>query len=82
MKNLPQAFVNRMKNILGEEYSLYEKAMSEEPVRAFRVNTEKISLEDFEKVNNLSNEKIPYVKNGYYLEKEKIGNHPFHQAYF
>ena len=80
MKNLPQAFVNRMKNILGDEYSLYENAMNEAPVKGFRVNTEKISLEDFEKVNDLSNEKIPYVKNGYYLEKEKIGNHPYHHA--
>jgi len=80
MKNLPLAFVSRMKNILGDEYSLYEKSMNESPVRAFRVNTKKISLADFEKVNDLSTEKIPYVENGYYLEKEKIGNHPFHHA--
>ncbi len=80
MKSLPLAFVSRMKNILGEDYPLYEKAMAEPPVRAFRVNTNKISLDDFEKVNDLSKEKIPYVENGYYLEKEKIGNHPFHHA--
>ncbi len=80
MKELPLSFVKRMKNILGDEYPLFEKAMSEAPIKAFRVNTEKISLEDFEKVNDLSNEKIPYVENGYYLQKEKIGNHPFHHA--
>ena len=80
MKNLPVEYVERMKTLLGDEYSLYEKALCEPPVKAFRVNTDKISVEDFEKVNDLPCEKIPYVKNGYYLNAEKIGNHPFHHA--
>jgi len=47
-----------MKNFLGEEYESYEKAVNETPVRAFRVNTDKISLKDFEKINEISTEKI------------------------
>ena len=49
MKNLPLEFSLRMKNLLGEEYESYEKAVNSEPVRGFRVNTDKISLEEFEK---------------------------------
>lgn len=80
MKQLPQEFVTRMKTLLGDEYEAYEKAINQPPVKAFRVNTEKISIVDFEKINPFGNEKIPYVKNGYYLEFDKIGNHPFHHA--
>lgn len=80
MKDLPIAYKNRMMSLLGEEFSDYEKALTETPVKGFRVNTEKISLEDFEKINIFGNEKIPYVKGGYYLDYEKAGNHPYHHA--
>ena len=51
MKELPSAFTQRMKKILGDEYDAYEKAMHESAVKAYRVNTDKISLQDFEKIN-------------------------------
>ena len=69
-----------MKKLLGDEYPLYAQAVNDAPVRGFRVNTDKISLDDFEKINCFGKENIPYVKNGYYLESEKIGNHPYHHA--
>ncbi len=80
MIHLPQQFADRMKTILGDEYDDYLRALEEPPVRAFRVNTGKISLEDFEKINPFSTEKIPYVHNGFYFTDEKIGNHPYHHA--
>lgn len=80
MKKLPEEFVIRMKSLLGDEFEKYEKSLSELPVRAFRVNTDKISLEDFEKINVFSKTKIPYVENGFYLEYDKVGNHPYHHA--
>ena len=80
MKKLPEEFVLRMKNLLGEEHSEYEKAVNSSPVRGFRVNTDKISLEDFEKINVFGKERIPYVENGFYLDYDKVGNHPYHHA--
>lgn len=80
MKTLPKDYIERMRSLLKDEYPLYEKAVNESPVRAFRVNTSKISLEDFEKINPFSDEKIPYVLGGYYVDFDKIGNHPFHHA--
>ncbi len=80
MKNLPTEYSERMKKLLGNEYEEYEKALQQEPVRAFRVNTDKISLADFEKINIFGSEKIPYVANGFYLDYDKIGNHPYHHA--
>ena len=76
MKQLPIDFENRMKALLGDEFADYINELQNPPVKAFRVNTDKISLDDFTKINNISDKKIPYVENGYYLEYDKIGNHP------
>ena len=80
MINLPKEYEIRMKKLLGEEFDEYKNALNDEPVKAFRVNTEKIRLNDFEKINPFKSEKIPYVENGFYLHGEKIGNHPYHHA--
>mgnify|MGYP003288895288 CR=1 FL=1 len=80
MKQLPEQYIKRMKALLKEDFDSYISALNEPPVRAFRVNTDKISLPDFEKINCFSAENIPYVGNGYYLDEEKIGNHPYHHA--
>ena len=65
MKQLPTAFEERMKKLLGDDFEKYTEELKNEPVKAFRVNTDKISLDDFEKINIFGSEKIPYVENGY-----------------
>ena len=80
MITLPEAFEKRMKILLGNDFDKYISSLQDEPVKAFRVNTDKISIEDFEKINIFGSERIPYVKNGYYLNFEKAGNHPYHHA--
>lgn len=80
MKQLPIEYINRMKSILNGEYDEYINALNENSIRAFRVNTNKISIEEFDKINDISKDKIPYVNTGYYFDASKIGGHPFHHA--
>lgn len=80
MKELPIEYAERMKSILGNEFEEYVAELKRSPVRGFRVNTDKISLEDFRRINIFSEERIPYVENGFYLDFDKIGNHPYHHA--
>ncbi len=80
MKQLPTSYENRMKHLLGADFESYLNELQNPPVKAFRVNTDKISVEEFEKINIFGKEKIPYVSNGYYLDFEKVGNHPYHHA--
>ncbi len=80
MINLPEKYKERMQRLLGEDFERYEKALGEPPVRAFRVNTDKISVEDFGKICPFPCERIPYCDNGFYFTYDKIGNHPFHHA--
>lgn len=80
MINLPEKYSERMKSLLGDDYENYLKALEEKPVRALRVNTEKISVEDFLRISPFPVERIPYVENGFYFDFDGIGNHPFHHA--
>lgn len=80
MKELPLEFIHRMRNLPGFDFEAYSNVLQEEPVKGFRVNTDKITLEDFEKINVFGSEKIPFAANGFYLNYEKAGNHPFHHA--
>ena len=70
-----------MKQLMSEEeFRLYEDSYQQNAVRAFRVNTEKISVQAFSQIDPFSSEPIPYVETGFYLNYDKIGNHPFHHA--
>ena len=48
--NLPNTFEEKMKHLLGEEYEDYLKCYEEPRHYGLRVNTNKISVEDFLKI--------------------------------
>ncbi len=77
---LPQEFLLRMKDLLGEDYETFLKSYDETPVRSFRINTNKINETEFLKINPFGGEKIPFADNAYYFDFDKIGNHPYHHA--
>lgn len=77
---LPVEFEKRMKNLLSEDYEKFKTAIGEKPVRAFRINTQKISEENFLKINPFDGEKIPFADNAFYFDYDGIGNHPYHHA--
>ncbi|MBQ3128114.1 MAG: methyltransferase domain-containing protein [Clostridia bacterium] len=69
-----------MKDLLGDDYDAFIRSYDDAPVRSFRINTNKISEEDFLKINPFGGEKLPFAENAYYFDYEKIGNHPYHHA--
>ena len=77
---LPQEFTLRMKDLLGDDYDKFISSFDEPPVRSFRVNTKKISENDFLEINPFGGEKIEYAENAYYFDFDGIGNHPYHHA--
>ena len=74
MKQLPIEFEKRMKALLGSDFEAYKNELENPPVKAFRVNTDKISLDKFSKIDVFSSEKIPYVENGFYLCNPESNN--------
>lgn len=78
---LPERFLKRMAEMLGDEYPDFEKALSEPNVRAVRVNETKISVERFLSLTELDVSPIPYAREGFIPSNtEGIGKSPEHHA--
>ena len=78
---LPEKFKERMKNILGEDYTAFESALEEPNVRAIRVNTTKISVEEFRQSSSLTLSPISYAEDGFIpSEIDGIGNTAEHHC--
>lgn len=82
MNQLPESYCESMRILLGEEYKEYVKSLSQETYTAFRVNTGKISLEEWEEKNPFHTEKISWTEKGFYYqtEKDKPSKHPYYYA--
>ncbi|SFR96093.1 RsmF rRNA methyltransferase first C-terminal domain-containing protein [Anaeromicropila populeti] len=76
---LPQSYLDRMNTLLGEEFEDYLDSFSKPSYAGLRVNTLKITKEDFEKISPFALEPVPWIQNGfYYNKKEQPGKHPFY----
>ena len=64
---LHPAFLARMKEMLGEEYDSFIKSYEVPRTYGLRVNTAKISCEEFEKLVPFPVTPIPWIPNGYFL---------------
>lgn len=79
--NLPEAFANKMENILGEEYGAFLAGFEKPRHYGLRVNTAKISAEDFMDMAPFHLKPIPWVKNGFYYEEGDMpAKHPYYFA--
>jgi 16S rRNA C967 or C1407 C5-methylase (RsmB/RsmF family) len=79
---IPEKFKERMKNMLGEDYPAFIRALEEgKNVRGMRVNTEKCSEDLFLTAFPYPTRKISYAKNGYILDSDApVGNLAAHHA--
>ncbi len=73
--NLPLEFLGRMKNDLKEEYESFIKCYEKEPYNALRVNTLKITPEEFCEKLDFLGERVEWCESGFYYEGKK-GAHP------
>ncbi len=79
---LPEKFCDEMRRMLGEDgMEEYLASMNEKRKYGLRVNTSKISVEDFLKISPFPLKKIPYVENGFfYDETVQPAKHPYYFA--
>jgi NOL1/NOP2/sun family putative RNA methylase len=79
--NLPIPFETRMREMLKEEYEAYEKSLSTPAYHGLRVNTAKISVEEFLQISPFELKPVPWCENGFYFdEKEQPAKHPYYYA--
>ena len=78
---LPQAFLDRMKDMLQDDYDAFLQAYDQPRTYGLRVNTAKISCEEFEKIVPFEVKKIPWISNGYfYREDVRPSRCPLYQS--
>lgn len=79
---LPVEFLNKMKLLLGaEEFEEFLKSYDMPRFYGLRVNTLKISVEDFLKISPFKLTPVPWTSDGfYYSEGENPGRHPYYYA--
>lgn len=78
---LPNEFVLRMKSDLGSDFEKYIDAFNDKAVRGLRVNTKKITVEDFLKNFNYDLKPINYSSDGFiFNDNQKIGGDIAHLA--
>lgn len=78
---LPQEFLERMEKLLGSEYGAFLKTYEEPRRFGLRVNTMKISVEEFVRLAPFHLTPIPWIENGFYYEREDDpARHPFYYA--
>ena len=80
--NLPIAFEEKMKALLGDEYDAYLACYDEPRHYGLRVNTKKISVEDFLKIAPWPLKKVPWISNGFYYDGSiyQPAKHPYYFA--
>lgn len=79
--NLPQAFCERMKENLGQEYDAFLASYQNPRYQALRVNTLKLSKETFLNLSPWQLAPVPWAENGfYYGADDRPGKSPLHEA--
>ena len=79
--NLPAAFTKRMKQMLGAEYDAFMSSYFVPRTYGMRVNTRRISPEEFGKRAPFDLERIPWIENGFFYKDEvRPSAHPWYQA--
>lgn len=79
---LPEKFEKRMRELLGDEYEAFARGYDAEHAAGMRVNTMKLSAEEFEKIAPVPVRKIPWIYNGFYYDADAAqpAKHPYYFA--
>ena len=79
--NLPAPFLNRMRQLLGDEYAPFLVSYDSPPSVGLRVHTGKLSPRYFQTISPFSLIPVPGVPEGFLLPPQaRPGKHPYHTA--
>lgn len=78
---LPPLFVQRMQDLLGDEFQSFLDSYQQSPHAGIRINTLKITDQDFQHITPFALRPIPWCPTGYYVEEgTRPGKHPYYHA--
>lgn len=78
---LPDAFLKRMKEMLGDEFDAFLAGYEAPRTYGLRINTGKMTNEEFERLVPFPVKKIPWIPSGYFYEEDiRPSRYPYYQA--
>ena len=79
---LPEEFEKKMKDLLSEEFPEYIACYDKPRLYGLRVNTAKISVEEFKRICPFPIRPVPWIENGFYYDGETVApaKHPYYYA--
>ncbi|NLJ89260.1 MAG: NOL1/NOP2/sun family putative RNA methylase [Clostridiales bacterium] len=78
---LPKLFEERMKTLLGDNYSDFCESYNKSPKSGLRVNTLKTTPEKFQEISPFEISPVPWTSNGFFYDnKEQPAKHPYYYA--
>jgi NOL1/NOP2/sun family putative RNA methylase len=79
---LPESFLDSMKELLGEEYPLYLDSLKQPSHTALRVNTRKISPEEFQRISPFALKQVRWTAKGFLFDAsvDAPAKHPYYYA--
>lgn len=79
--NLPKKYLDTMKDMLKDEFDDYLESFNQNRLYGLRVNTLKITPEEFLRISPFKLTPVPWIENGfYYDEEDKPAKHPYYFA--
>ncbi|MBR2788282.1 MAG: RsmB/NOP family class I SAM-dependent RNA methyltransferase [Erysipelotrichaceae bacterium] len=81
MEKLPQSYLDEAKELFKDDYEDYLDSLSSIHLNGLRINTNKISVEDFLRIAPFELKPIPWTQDGFYFkEEERPSKHPYYYA--
>lgn len=78
---MPNEFLEHMNELLDQDdYQKLLFSYQEKPKKSIRLQLDKVDSKKWEQISPFRVQKIPFLEAGYYVDEEKIGNHPYHHA--
>ncbi len=79
--SLPEKYLDTMKQMLGNDFQAYIDSFNDNRLYGLRVNTLKITPEEFLRISPFELKPIPWIENGFYFsENDKPAKHPYYFA--
>ncbi len=81
MIGLPESYLDNMRELLGNELEDYLACFDSDSIHSLRLNTRKINVRDFLRINPFTLTPIPWTDDGFYYEKtDDPTRHPYYYA--
>ena len=86
LRDIPAAFLRRMADLLGNEYQDFLTSLHAQSVTGLRVNTLKLSPEEYLSLSPYNHVSVPWCSSGFIVASSdgshsiSPGKHPFHNA--